>query len=100
MPAGLQREYWCVTADTGFPGGTLPMQADLRDMGLIPGSGRSPGGEQGNPRQYSCLENPTDRGAYWDTIHGVAKAGHDQSDLAFRADTDSLWGTVLIGTGH
>ena len=37
---------------------------DLRDVGLIPGSGRSPGGGNGNPVQYSCLENPMDRGAY------------------------------------
>ena len=38
---------------------------DVRDTGLIPGSGRSPGGGNGNPLQYSCLENPTDRGAWW-----------------------------------
>ena len=42
---------------------------DARDKGLIPGSGRSPGGGNGNPLQYSCLENPTDRG-----VHGVAKS--------------------------
>ena len=44
---------------------------DARDMGSIPGSGRSPGGENGNPFQYSCLENPMDRGAWWATVHGV-----------------------------
>ena len=42
---------------------------DLRDMGLIPGLGRCPGGGHGNPLQYSCLENPMDRGAWWDTVH-------------------------------
>ena len=47
---------------------------ELRDAGLIPGSERSPGGEHGNPLQYSCLENPMDRGAWWATVHGVAKA--------------------------
>ena len=47
---------------------------DIRDMGLIPGSGRSPGGRCGNPLQYSCLENPKDRGAWWATVHGVAKS--------------------------
>ena len=47
---------------------------DTGDMGLIPGSGRSPGGENGNPLQYSCLENPLDRGARWATVHGVAKS--------------------------
>ena len=46
---------------------------DIRDAGLIPGSGRSPGGGQGNPLQYSCLENPMDRGAWWATVRGVAK---------------------------
>ena len=41
---------------------------DLRDTGSIPGSGRSPGRGHGNPLQYSCLENPTDRGAWWGTV--------------------------------
>ena len=47
--------------------------ADVRDVGLIPGSGRSPGGRHGNPLQDSCLENPVDRGAGWTTVHGAAK---------------------------
>ena len=46
---------------------------DVRDTDSIPGSGRSPGEGHGNPLQYSCLENPMDRGAWWATIHGVAK---------------------------
>ena len=49
---------------------------NVRDMGLIPGSGRSPGGGNGNPPQYSCLENPMDRGYWWATV-GVANNGHD-----------------------
>ena len=44
---------------------------DLRYTGSIPGSGKSPGGGHGNPLQYSCLENPMDRGAWWATVHGV-----------------------------
>ena len=56
----------------------LPANAvDTGDMGLIPGSGRSPGEGNGNPPQYSCLENPMDRGAWQATVHGVAKSGHD-----------------------
>ena len=43
------------------------------DLGLIPGLGRSPGEENGNPLQYSCLGNPMDRGAWWAVVHGVAK---------------------------
>ena len=44
------------------------------DMGLIPGLGRSPRGGNGNPLQYSCLENPMDRAAWWATVHGVTKS--------------------------
>ena len=47
---------------------------DVRDVGSIPGSGRSPGGGDGNPLQYSCLENRTDRGAWRATVHRVAKS--------------------------
>ena len=47
---------------------------DIRDLGSIPGSGRSPGGGHGNPLQYSCLENFTDRGAWWATVHRLAKS--------------------------
>ena len=47
---------------------------DIRDMGLIPGSGRSPGEGLGNLLQYSCLEKPTDRGAWLATVHVVAKS--------------------------
>ena len=50
---------------------------NLRDPGLIPGSGRSSGEGNGNPFQYSCLENPVDRGAWWATVHGVVRVGHD-----------------------
>ena len=54
---------------------------DVRDMGLIPGSGRSPGGGNGNPLQYSSLENPMDRGAWWAMVHRVTKRP-DRSNLA------------------
>ena len=47
---------------------------DVRDTPSIPGSGRSPGEGNGNPLQYSCLENPTDRGAWGAIVHGVAKS--------------------------
>ena len=48
--------------------------ANAGDTGSIPGPGSSPGGGNGNPLQYSCLEIPTDRGAWWGTVHGVAKS--------------------------
>ena len=46
---------------------------DIRDMGLVPGLGRSQGGGYSNPLEYSCLENPLDRGVWWATVHGVSK---------------------------
>ena len=50
---------------------------DIRGAASIPGSGRSPGGGNGNPLQYSCLENLMDRGAWRTTVHRLQKAGHD-----------------------
>ena len=63
----------------GFPGGARgkepPASAgDVRDVRLIPRSGRSCGRGRGNPLQCSCLENPVDRRAWWATVHGVAKS--------------------------
>ena len=53
----------------------LPASAgDIRDMGSIPGLGRSPGEGNGNPLQYSYLENPMDRGSWQATVHGVTKS--------------------------
>ena len=66
----LQEEMWC------FPGGSAvkASASNAGDLGLIPGSGRSPGGGDGNPLQYSCLENSMDRGTWWATVHGVTKS--------------------------
>ena len=64
----------------GFPGGTngkeptCQCRLDVGDTGLIPGSGSSPGGGHDNPPQYSCLENPMDRGAWQAALHEVAHA--------------------------
>ena len=63
----------------GFPGGTVvknpPTNArDTRDVGSTPGSGIYPKEGHGNPLQYSCLENPMDRRAWWATVHGVAES--------------------------
>ena len=52
----------------------LANAGDIRDRSSIPGSGRSPGGGHGNPLQYSCLENPMDRGAWWATVHKDCKS--------------------------
>ena len=62
----------------------LPASAgDVRDVGSTPESGRSPGEGNGNPLQYSCLENPKDRGAWWAAVHGVAKSRTRLSDFTF-----------------
>ena len=59
----------------GFPGGSDGKESacNAGDFGSIHGLGRSAGEENGNPLQYSCLENSLDRGAWWATVHGVAK---------------------------
>ena len=62
-----------------FPGGASDKESsvsagDIRDAGLIPGLGRPAEGGHDNPLQYSCLENPTERRAWWAIIHGVAKS--------------------------
>ena len=61
----------------------LPANAgDARDVGSIPGLGRSPGEGIGNPLQYSCLDNPMDKGAWQATVHGVAKSGTQLKQLS------------------
>ena len=66
----------------GFPGGSVikNLPANAGDVGLIPGLGRSPGEENGNPLQYSCLGNPTARGAFQFTVLEVAKSQTQLSD--------------------
>ena len=73
------------TYKNSFPGGSevKASASNAGDLGLIPGSGRSPGEGNGNPLQYSCLENPMDRGAWWATVHGVAKSQTRLSDFTF-----------------
>ena len=67
----------------GFPGGSAVKNspANAGDMSSIPGSGRSPGEGNGNPLQYSCLENPKDRGAWQATVHGVAETDATERQL-------------------
>ena len=71
-----------------FPGGAVVknLPANAGDMGPIPESGRSPGEGNGNPRQYSCLENAMDRGAYQATLHGVTKSRTQFSDQTSTSD--------------
>ena len=63
------------TFSLGFPGGSDGKESacNAEDLDSVPGSGRSPGEENGNPLQYSCLENSMDRGALWITVHVVTQ---------------------------
>ena len=74
----------------GFPGGSDGKASayNMGDPGSIPGSGRSPGEGNGNPLQYSCLENPMDAGAWLATVHGVAKSRTWLSDFTITITID------------
>ena len=62
----------------------LPVNAGgARDVGSISGSGRSPGVGNSNPLQYSCLENPMDRGAWWTTVQGITQSDRTDLDLGY-----------------
>ena len=69
----------------GFPSGSVGKESacNVEDLSLIPGSEKSPGEENGNPLQYSCLKNPMDGGAWWATGHRVAKSQTGLSDITF-----------------
>ena len=96
----------------GFPGGSVVKNlsasaGDTRDAGLIPGSGRSPGGGNGNPHQYFCLENSMDREAWQATVHGVTKSQrwqstHTQVPLSFKVCSNSCplsqWCYLIISS--
>ena len=76
---------WYICMPPCFPGGSevKAFACNAGDLGSIPGLGRSPGEGNGTPLQYSCLENPMGRGAWWATVHGVAKSRTWPSDFHF-----------------
>ena len=76
-------KYCSLSLILGFPGGSDSKESacNAGDAGSIPGSGRSPEEGNGNPFQYSCLENPMDRGTLWAIVPGVAKSWTRLSDL-------------------
>ena len=69
----VSKQLWFIM---GFPGGSAGKESacNAEYLGLIPGLGRSPGEGNGNPLQYSCLENSMDRGTWQATVHGIAKS--------------------------
>ena len=75
--SGRSLWFYIHNSVTRFPGDSVVLSLILptiQDMGPVPGLRRSPGGENGNPLQYSCLGVPMDRGAHWATVHGVTKS--------------------------
>ena len=91
------RTWMWVRLSLAFPGGSDGKESawNAGDLGLIPELGRSPGGGHGNPLQYSCLENPMDRGAWRSTVHGVTESRtgliasvltHAHTRLSFSSD--------------
>ena len=89
--------YFNLPNDHTFPGGAVvknpPARAgDAGNMGSIPGSERSPGGGSSNPLQYSCLKNAMDRGAWWATVHRVAKELDTTYWVKQQRTTTNFWG--------
>ena len=77
----------------GFPGGSevKASACNAGDLGSIPGSGRSSGEGNGNPLQYSCLENPIDGGAWWAPVHGVTKSRTRLNDFTSKVQVSWMW---------
>ena len=73
---------------------------DIRDIGSTPGSGRSPGGGHGDPLQYPSLVNPMDRGAWWATVHEVAKRWTWLKRLSMHARTSSIYNQPCLSNIH
>ena len=91
---------WYTDNSGGFPGGTvvknpLDNAGDIEDANLISGLGRSTGVGNVNPLQYSCLENSMDSGAWWATVHGVAKS---RIELSMQHNNDDS-GLYSLGNG-
>ena len=83
----------------GFPLSSVGKESAYKagDLGLSPGLGRSPGEGNGNPLQYSCLENPRDRGAWRATVHGITRVGQN---LAAKPPLwSSQWSRIVVRVG-
>ena len=92
----IWEKLWVSEGLLGFPRGSvvknLPARArNVRDPGSVPESGRSPGGGNGNPLQYSCLKNPMDKGACQAAIHGAAKSQTRLSTAHTHTDTHHVY---------
>ena len=95
------RKTW-VNLLAKFPGGSDSKSSarNVGDTGSIPGSGTSPGEGNGNPLQYSCLENPMDRGAWWATAHRVTKSRTGLSDFTFTFKHYNVFYVFVLAAGE
>ena len=104
--APITKAYWDPSSNNnyyvpdtilGFPNGSVVknLPANARDIGSVLRLGRSPGEGNGNPIQDSCLGNPVDRGAWWATVHGVAKESDTTQQLNHKQDS-ILWGLYIF----
>ena len=86
-----------MTSDRGFLGGSegKASACNAGDLSLIPGSGRSPGEGNGNPLQYSCLENSMDGGAWWATVHEITKSQTRLSNFTLQSKDDQNRGPIM-----
>ena len=94
----ISRSKWdtCVSQVALEAKNPPPCAGDLGDLGLIPGLGRSSGGENGNPLQYSCLKNPLDRGVWQAIVHGVAKSQTQLKQLSTHAQSSAGVGVMWV----
>ena len=104
-PPSLKTSNWIGASREGrhFPGSSAAKASacNTGDLGSIPGLGRSPGEGNGNPLQYSCLENPMDGGAWWAKVHRVTKSRTQLSDFTFKGTSRGFpWFCPRSGTHH
>ena len=100
----IKKAFEFLNRNKGFPGGPVvknppAVQMDTRDMGSISESGRSPGGGHGNPLQYSCLENPMDRGAWQATVHSIGESWTQLKQLSTNRNKVAKYDFVSITLG-
>ena len=91
MGSGRVGHDWVTSLSLSVVKNLLANARDLRDLGSIPGSGRPPGGEHGNPLQYSCLGIPMDRKAWRAIVHRVAKSQTGLKQLSMQAQRGPIY---------
>ena len=97
---GNGQEWTLRMCDHGGRVNSKESTCNMGDLGSIPLLGRSPRGGHGNPLQYSCLENPMNRGAWWATVHGITQSQTWLKQLSTHACRQSWWKKHKVGSGQ